>query len=278
MMGPQIALENSFTGYYTLLLECMCSRTAVPGRWESLTYARQTARNALLMACNFIERVARFPDGVPWEPQCTTEATCEHFFGRMKSAVGTQAPSLKACLFAVQRMHFLEKQKGLPAESQRTWSGSSLSANMVVGIAKQARIAACTLFAVLSVNDTPQRVSDSLKKWWEEDGRSLLLSSTAGCPEADSETEDEQPVADEHATEGERVQQGLRILEREATLRQRLEETQSGVTAGLALSQEGPEAEQQPEAEPAAESRKAAPRTLWQILYACSSTVCAASS
>ncbi|CAE7223765.1 unnamed protein product [Symbiodinium sp. CCMP2592] len=234
MMTPEEALENSFCGYYSLLLNVMCAHTANPKKWETLTYAKPTTRHALFMACAMIERCMHHPEGCPWAPNKTTELPCEHYFGRMKSMCGSQVPTLKLSILACQRLHYQHMKAGAPVPpTQRFWAGKGLGPVQVKAIAEKAKLAACTLQAAVNVEASVESVVASLESWWRDHGMSLLLS-TASTPgpvaaedSSDSELEvleDDPQLPDTDGAETDKLKQGLDILEKEAALQTSLEE------------------------------------------------------
>ena len=228
MLGPTQCLEAALSGYYSCLINAMGARLARGSAWQQQTYARQTLRNALCMAMNMVEKAVHHPKEVPWSPSSCTEQCCEHFFGNAKRGVGHNVPSLKAFLLSIHRLHYSQRKQGFPELKQTFWDSSTLTEMDVLAIAQRARVAVCTLFAAVNVGDSPEMVSKRLETWWEDEGRRLILGRhTDPQPHGeiqedgvDSGSDDESETNVQKLQEDEtlRLQYGVQMLEREASL------------------------------------------------------------
>ena len=102
---------------------------------------------------------------------------CEFWFGQLKRSVGHQLPSIKTYILAAERMQWSQRAQGLQLPKLAAWSGRHLTVDQIHKTACQAKKAACTLRALATVGDSPERVEESLDAWYEDDGRAHFLGT-----------------------------------------------------------------------------------------------------
>ena len=123
---------------------------------------------------------------MPFHPDKVTEQISEWHFGHVKSRVGHQLPSFKACILATQRLRWQTRRDGIPEIHARYWPGASPADASAV--AARARRAACVLSAIACIGTSPDEISNELAKWWNTSGRGLL--QTGHVMGEDEEAED----------------------------------------------------------------------------------------
>ena len=186
--SPRELFFNTMCGYYLILLTVQEAWQKRGAGWQSQFLHVVTTRNLLYTTIHMTERVRHWPSAsLPFRPAKTTEDSCEHHFGRIKSSLQNVSMTLKHALLATQRQHWLQSKQdpepSKPCGPQSVWSG--LSDEEASELSKRALKTTCLFRSVVGVQRPAALVEAELKQWWADVGQALLFQ--AGGPKAVAE-------------------------------------------------------------------------------------------
>ena len=162
-------LECALEGYYMLLFDLM--ETGGDG---SRYFHAITQGNLLAITGHLVERVVRWPSGIPFRPSACMEDASEHHFGRVKSNIRFGLPTIRTAIVSTQRLHMKQKQCLEKPDPKKLLSWQGLSDSEATEAGRKAFDTVCMYKAITSVGRDAADCAASLQNWWEAIGKQTV--------------------------------------------------------------------------------------------------------
>ena len=174
------ALVGSLVAKCDKIQRAKLKNTPVEGTANAMVKRQRLCSSSVEGSVHMVERVAHHPAGEVFQPCHTMEDAAEHHFGSVKSLAGSKSiaggQSLKAGLLATQLHHLRllrQQPRHVDQSEARRWNG--LPQDKLQKHAVRAFNLACRFESCCSVNKTAEEIAGAFSRWFEEEGRQLLL-------------------------------------------------------------------------------------------------------